>query len=290
MQKLTDQAIIVTGASRGIGAAAALALAQGGAKLCLSARSAASCSGVMETITNAGGDAFAASCDMADYAAVQKLISETLDRYGRVDAIINNAGIVDPIGAIATSDPEEWARNISVNLVGVYHGTRAVLPHFLEQKKGVIVNISSGAAHNPMEGWAAYCSGKAAVYMLTRATALEAGEQGVRVFGFAPGVVDTDMQGLIRASGINEVSKLPRASLAPASDPAKVIAWLCSDEATDLAGQELSIRDEALRRRAGLSLSRPARRESHAASVSLSEGPGTNSRLFCPWPHFLSDC
>ena len=253
MQSLKDQAIIVTGASRGIGAAAALALADSGAKLCLSARSAASCSGVMEEIKNRSGEAFAASCDVADYAAVERLVAETLDRYGRLDAIINNAGIVDPIGAIATSDPEDWARNISVNLLGVYHGTRAVLPRFLEQKQGVIVNISSGAAHNPMEGWSAYCSGKAGVFMLTRATALEAADKGVRVYGFAPGVVDTDMQGLIRASGINEVSKLPRSSLAPAADPATVIAWLCSEAASDLAGQELTIQDEELRRRAGLS-------------------------------------
>ena len=88
--------------------------------------------------------------------------------------------------------------------------------------------------------------------MMTRATALEAGEQGVRVYGFAPGVVDTDMQGTIRASGINVVSEIPRENLAPADQPAKAIAWLCSDAASDLAGQELSIRDESLRKRVGL--------------------------------------
>jgi NAD(P)-dependent dehydrogenase (short-subunit alcohol dehydrogenase family) len=252
MGQLTDQVIIVTGASRGIGAAAAIELAAGGAKLCLSARAASSCSGVLEKIKNAGGEAFAASCDVSDYGAVEKMIAETIDRYGRIDALINNAGIVDPIGAIATSNPVDWAQNISVNLVGVYHGTRAVLPHFLEQGSGVIVNISSGAAHGPMEGWSAYCSGKAGVYMMTRATALEAGEKGVRVYGFAPGVVDTDMQGTIRASGINAVSEIPRENLAPAEQPAKAIAWLCSDDARDLAGQELSIRDETLRKRVGL--------------------------------------
>ncbi|MBO0334186.1 SDR family oxidoreductase [Sneathiella sp. CAU 1612] len=254
MSQLSDQVIIVTGASRGIGAAAALELARNGAKLCLSARSASSCSGILEQIKNAGGEAFAASCDVSDYAAVEKMIAETLDRYGRIDALINNAGIVDPIGEIATSEPEAWARNISINLVGVYNGTRAVLPHFLNQNAGVIINISSGAAHGPMEGWSAYCSGKAGVYMMTRATALETGEKGVRVYGFAPGVVDTDMQGTIRASGINVVSKIPREDLAPAEDPAKAIAWLCSEDASDLAGQELSIRDETLRKRIGLSV------------------------------------
>lgn len=254
MNQLTDQVIIVTGASRGIGAAAAIALAESGAKLCLSSRSAAGCSGVLEEIKNAGGDAFAASCDVSDFAAVEKMVDETLDRYGRIDALINNAGIIDPIGAIATSNPADWAKNISVNLVGVYHGTRAVLPHFLDQKSGVIINISSGAAHGPMEGWSAYCSGKAGVYMMTRATALEAGEKGVRVYGFAPGVVDTEMQVAIRASGINAVSQIPRENLASAADPAKAIAWLCTEEARDLAGQELTIRDEALRKRIGLAV------------------------------------
>ncbi|WP_373085140.1 SDR family NAD(P)-dependent oxidoreductase [Sneathiella sp.] len=254
MASLSSQVIIVTGASRGIGAAAAVALAAEGAKLCVSARSAASCSGTLEQIKNAGGDAFAASCDVSDYAAVEKLVAETMDRYGRLNALINNAGIVDPISRLDTSDPEDWARNITVNLVGVYHGTRAVLPHFQSQKSGVIINISSGAAHNPMEGWSAYCAGKAGVYMLTRATALEAGDAGVRVYGFAPGVVDTEMQVLIRASGINPVSQIPRDNLAAAEDPAKAIAWLCSDAAADLAGQELSIRDEDLRKRIGLPL------------------------------------
>jgi len=252
MSHLSNQVIIVTGASRGIGAAAAIALAENGAKLCLSSRSAASCSGVLEEIKNAGGEAFAASCDVSDYDAVEKMVAETLDRYGRIDALINNAGVVDPIGALATSDPVEWARNISVNLVGVYHGTRAVLPHFLNQSSGVIINISSGAAHGPMEGWSAYCSGKAGVYMMTRATALEAGEKGIRVYGFAPGVVDTEMQVRIRASGINAVSQIPRENLAGAEEPAKAIAWLCSDAAADLSGQELTIRDEALRKRVGL--------------------------------------
>ena len=136
----------------------------------------------------------------------------------------------------------------------IYNWDFTVLPHFLTQKTGVIVNISSGAAHNPMEGWSAYCSGKAGVYMLTRATALEAGGRGVRVYGFAPGVVDTDMQVTIRASGINEVSRIPRENLASPEDPAKAIAWLCSDAAADLAGQELTIRDESLRKRVGLSV------------------------------------
>lgn len=254
MSSLSNQVILVTGASRGIGAATAIELAKQGAKLCLSSRSAAACSDTLEKVRNTGGDAFAASCDMSDYSAVERLFSDTMERYGRVDALINNAGIVDPIGPLATSEPTEWAKNISINLLGVYHGTRAVLPHFLQQKSGTIINISSGAAHGPMEGWSAYCSGKAAVHMVTQATALETGDDGVRVFGFAPGVVDTEMQVTIRASGINAVSQIPRENLSSAEEPAIAIAWLCSEAANDLAGQELTIRDENLRKRIGLPL------------------------------------
>ncbi len=254
MGSLTGKVIIVTGASRGIGATAAIELAAQGAKLSLSSRNAVDCSAVLEEIGNKGGEAFAASCDVSSYEAVEKLVTETIERFGQVDAIINNAGIVDPIAMIEDSDPVAWARNISVNLVGVYNGIRATLAHFYKQGSGTVINISSGAAHNPLEGWSAYCSGKAGVYMMTRATAHEAGERGVRVFGFAPGVVDTDMQGTIRASGINRVSQLPRGDLSPSSEPAKALAWLCSHEADDLAGQELSIRDEELRKRVGLPL------------------------------------
>ncbi|MCG8494270.1 MAG: SDR family oxidoreductase [Sneathiellales bacterium] len=252
MSTLEGKVVVVTGASRGIGAAAAIECARQGAKLVLSSRNAAACSEVLEEIGNAGGEAIAISCDVSDYKAVESLISDSLDRFGKIDALVNNAGIIDPIGRIEDTDPESWARNISVNLVGVYNGTRAILGHFNTQNAGTIINISSGAAHNPLEGWSAYCAGKAGVFMMTRATALETQENGVRVFGFAPGVVDTDMQGSIRASGINRVSELPRSSLSSAEEPGLAIAWLCSSASDDLAGQELSIRDEELRKRVGL--------------------------------------
>src|SRR5690606_15700892 len=119
-------------------------------------------------------------------------------------------------------------------------------------RRGTIVNLSSGAAHRPMEGWSAYCAGKAGLAMVTQSLALEYGARGIRAFGFAPGVVDTDMQGEIRASGINPVSKLPRENLARGDDPARAIAYLCSAAAADLAGGELDMRDASCRARAGL--------------------------------------
>jgi NAD(P)-dependent dehydrogenase (short-subunit alcohol dehydrogenase family) len=189
---------------------------------------------------------------VSDYAAVAALVGNVLARFGRLDALINNAGVIEPIDTIATADPGAWARSIQINLIGAFNCIRACLEPMRKAGVGTIVNISSGAAHRPLEGWSAYCSGKAALAMLTRAVALEHAAEGIRVFGFAPGTIDTDMQVTIRASGVNQISRIPRGDLAPVSHPAQAIVYLCGSGADDLAGQELSLRDEDLRCRVGL--------------------------------------
>jgi len=252
MDNLTGNVVIVTGASRGIGAAAATALGKAGATLVLAARSAAQVEAVAQGVVRAGGKAAAMACDVADWNAVQRLVADTRQRFGKIDALINNAGVLEPIARIADSDPADWARNVQINLVGAYHAVRAVLPPMLAGGGGTIVNVSSGAAHNPLEGWSAYCSAKAGLAMLTRAIAHEHAAQGIRVFGFQPGTTDTDMQVLIRASGVNPVSRIPRANLTPVAHPAVAIVYLLTAAADDLAGQEFSLRDEAFRSRLNL--------------------------------------
>ena len=179
-------------------------------------------------------------------------MAETRERFGSLDALVNNAGVIQPIGRIAETGAAEWAGSIAVNLTGAYNAIRAVLPGMLAAGGGTIVNVSSGAAHRPLEGWSAYCAGKAGLAMLTRSLHLEYGQEGIRTIGFSPGTVDTEMQVAIRASGINPVSQIPRGNLQPADRPARAIVYLCSDAAADLAGSEASIGDEAFRRRAGL--------------------------------------
>ncbi|HUB16221.1 MAG TPA: SDR family NAD(P)-dependent oxidoreductase [Acetobacteraceae bacterium] len=247
MTELAGKVIIVTGASRGIGAAAAAALAKAGAHLMLTARSSAQLDGIAQSIEHDGGTAATSACDVSDWAAVQRLISDTQRRFGRIDALINNAGVIEPIAVTADSDPAAWARNIQINLVGAYHAIRAVLPPMIATGGGTIVNVSSGAAHNPQEGWSAYCTAKAGLAMLTRAVAHEHAAQGIRIFGFQPGTTDTDMQVLIRASGVNPISKIPRENLTPVAHPAAAIVYLCGGAADDLAGKEFSLRDEAFR-------------------------------------------
>jgi NAD(P)-dependent dehydrogenase (short-subunit alcohol dehydrogenase family) len=239
---LTGKTALVTGGNRGIGLATVRALALAGANVHFTARSAANIAAAQREL----GDIPATGhhVNMTDRLAMTTLFETPFD------ILINNAGIIGPIGRILDVSIEDWARNIDTNLTAAFHASQLALAH-MTRTGGTIVNLSSGAAHRPQEGWSAYCAGKAGLAMLTRSVHMEYGPQ-VRVFGFAPGVVDTDMQGTIRASGINPVSQLPRGSLAPAHEPAQIIAWLCTPAAAPLAGQELDARNPELRAAAGL--------------------------------------
>jgi NAD(P)-dependent dehydrogenase (short-subunit alcohol dehydrogenase family) len=250
MPALDGKVAIVTGASRGIGEAAALALGAAGASVVLAARSAQQLDANVRKIVAAGGKAFALECDVSDYDACQRLVHETTERVGPPDILVNNAGVIEPIGTVAAAQPQEWARSIEINLIGAYYAIRTVLPGMLERGHGDIINVSSGAAHRPLEGWSAYCSGKAGLAMLTRAIDLEHSAAGIRVFGFQPGTTDTDMQVTIRASGINVISQIPREKLTPVALPAKAIVFLCTKQADDYKGKDFSLNDADFRRRA----------------------------------------
>ena len=251
MPSLDGKVALVTGASRGIGLSAAVALAEAGATVVGLARSNPVSDELAGRLAAIGRPHWLHSVDVSDWAAVEGVVRTAGERFGGIDVVINNAGVVAPIGRLGDTDPAQWHRNIAINLGGAYNVVRAALPALLA-RRGTVVNISSGAAHRPVEGWSAYCSGKAGLAMLTGMLSLEYGAEGLRVFGLQPGVVDTEMQVQIRASGINEVSRLKREDLARPEDPARTIVYLCSQDADDLAGQELTIRDPALRQRVGL--------------------------------------
>jgi NAD(P)-dependent dehydrogenase (short-subunit alcohol dehydrogenase family) len=242
--KLTGKTALVTGGNRGIGLATVRALAEAGAEVHFTARSAANIAAAQRDL----GDVTATGhlANMTDRVAMATLLEQPFD------ILVNNAAVIAPIGRILDISAEDWATSIDINLTSAFHATQRALAHMVAKGGGTIVNISSGAAHRPQEGWSAYCAGKAGLAMLTRSIHLEYAEQGIRIFGFAPGVVDTDMQVAIRASGINPVSKLPRESLAPAYEPARAILWLCTPAADALVGQELDVRAPDLRAAAGL--------------------------------------
>lgn len=252
MGQLSGKSVIVTGASRGIGAAAAEALAAEGAAVMLLARSAQAISELAARLRRDGAQAAAMTCNVAEYSQAAAAVAHAHEAFGRIDALINNAGVIEPIGPLATADPEAWGNAVDVNLKGVFHGIRAVLPGMRAQGSGVIVNLGSGAAHNPLEGWSQYCSAKAATHMLTRCVHLENRGRGVRVYSLSPGTVATDMQRVIRASGINPVSQMDITAHAPVEAPARALVWLCTEAAAEFAGSEVSLRDPDIRARVGL--------------------------------------
>ncbi len=252
MGLLSGKSVILTGASRGIGAAAAEAMAAEGAALLLLARSAEGITTLATRLRKAGVQAEAMTCDVSEFSQVQAAVGRAHEAFGRIDVLVNNAGVIEPIGPMAAADPRAWAHAADINFKGVFFGMRAVLPAMRAQGAGVIVNLGSGAAHNPLEGWSHYCAAKAATHMLTRCAHLENRGRGVRVVSLSPGTVATDMQRQIKASGINPVSQMDFAAHAPVEDPARALVWLCTDAAADLAGEEVSLRDPAIRARIGL--------------------------------------
>ncbi len=246
---LTAKTVLISGASRGIGAAAARAFAHAGANVALLARTRDALSDLAGEI---GAKAQAIPCDVSRYWEVEQAIAATRDAFGGLDVVVNNAGVIDPIGHLASIDPEAFSHTIDINLKGVMHGMRAALPGMIAQGSGTIINISSGAAHGPVEGWAAYCSGKAGALMLTRVADKEAREAGVRVLGLSPGTVATEMQREIKASGINPVSQLAWEDHVPPEWPAQTLLWMCTSDADAYLGGDVSLRDEDVRRKVGL--------------------------------------
>jgi NAD(P)-dependent dehydrogenase (short-subunit alcohol dehydrogenase family) len=246
---VAGKTVVITGASRGIGAKAARVFAAAGANVALIARS----SDAIEKLSaEIGAQAIALTCDVASYASVEDAIAKAKETFGSVDILINNAGVIEPISHLASADPDEWGAVIDINLKGVFNGMRAVLPMMIASGGGSILTISSGAAHGPVEAWSHYCASKAAVKMLTECVHKENGADGIRAIGLSPGTVATQMQVEIKASGINPVSQLDWDVHIPADWPARALLWLCGSDADQYCGQELSLRDEDLRKRVGL--------------------------------------
>ena len=240
LSSLRGKSVLVTGASRGIGAEAVRAFVAAGARVGMIARD----TGALQTLAQDTG-ALPIACDITDFAAVAQAVAQMQRQFGGLDVLVNNAGVIDPIAPLAQADPEEFGRLIDINLKGVFHGMRAAMPVLPDG--GTIITVGSGAAYNPLDGWGGYCSSKAGAWMLTRVAAKEAPH--LRIMSLSPGTVATDMQRNIRASGINPVSQLEWSAHIPPDWPARALAWMCTPDADDWLGQEVSLRDEVIRKR-----------------------------------------
>ena len=251
-EELKGKAAVLTGASRGIGEAAAYALAEEGVAVVLAARSEESLAKIAAQIRERGGQAETVCCDVSRYEDVAAAVERCTSTFGRIDILLNNAGVIDPIAHLTRSDPETWDRVIDINVKGVYYGMRAAGAVMEAAGQGVIINISSGAAVSALEGWSHYCASKAAVLSLTRCGHKELAGKGVRVVGLSPGTVATDMQREIRKSGVNPVSQLEWDAHIPPEWVGRTVAWLATAEGREFDGTDLSLRDETVRRRVGL--------------------------------------
>jgi len=243
MFDLTGKVAIVTGGSRGIGEAIAMALAEFGAKVVLSSRKIEGLNAVKDKIEAAGGEAMCIPAHMGKIESLQSIIDGTLDAYGQLDILVNNAATNPVFGMIMdTADEGAWDKIMDVNVKGVFFLTKAAAKVMLEKGKGSIINMSSEAAVKPTPFLGIYSVSKAALDMVTKSFALELGAQGIRVNGIAPGLVKTHFSQALWSNdmikGVAE-SKIPRGSMGQPEEIAALAVFLASDASNFITGQTI---------------------------------------------------
>lgn len=241
---LKGAVVAVTGAGRGIGAAIVKRLLEAGASVFALVQPGSAPEPEFDELAAGGGTRLHVfGADVRSTADVAAAAAKALKDFGHIDALINNAGVIQPIGLLGDVDPDAWANVLAVNAGGAMRCTKAFLPHLLA-RCGVIVNMSSGAGYRALEGWSAYCASKAAMVMVSRSTDLEYRDRGLRIFSLGVPPTDTVMQASIRDSGINDVSRIPQQNLTSPAVTAAVAVWLCSPAARNqIEKLEIDVRD-----------------------------------------------
>lgn len=240
LQYLKDKVAVVTGASRGIGKAAALALASQGAKVVVNyARSSDAAEAIVRQITEAGGEAIATGADVSQSEQVDNLIKTTLDKFGRIDVLVNNAGITKDT-LLLRMKLEQWQAVIDLNLTGVFLCTKAVSKTMLKQRSGRIINIASVAGQMGNPGQANYSAAKAGVIGFTKTVAKELANRGVTVNAVAPGFIETDMTEDLKSDDIIEF--IPLGRYGKPEEVAGTIRFLAADPAAAyITGQVFNV-------------------------------------------------
>jgi NAD(P)-dependent dehydrogenase (short-subunit alcohol dehydrogenase family) len=248
--KLDGRVAVVTGGSKGIGLAIAWALAAEGARVAIASRTQRDLDAAKVALEKDGHAVLVRATDVAKAAEVEALVAEVLGKWGRVDVLVNVAGVIGAIGKLETCDPAEWRQAFEVNVFGAMNACRAVLPVMRKQRSGKIVNFAGGGIGGPgvMPRWSAYTASKAAVVQLTESLARELLEDNVQVNAVAPGAVVTEMTAGVVAAGpekagqaLYEQTLKQRQSGGESPElAAKMVVWLASEASGALTGKMLS--------------------------------------------------
>jgi 3-oxoacyl-[acyl-carrier protein] reductase len=241
MFSLKDRIALVTGASQGIGRATALALAQAGAKVACAARNAEKLAGVVAEIAAAGGEAFAVPMDVADSGQIKAGFKQLLERFGRLDILVNNAAITRDALAVRMRS-EDWDAVLRTNLTGAHVCIQQALAVMIRQRSGRIINVASIVAEMGNAGQANYVAAKAGLVGLTKAIAIEIASRNITVNAVAPGFIATPMTDPLPDKVKEDLNvRIPLGHMGKDTDVAAAIVFLASDEAGYITGHVLDV-------------------------------------------------
>jgi len=246
--KLQDKVALITGGNSGIGRETAILFAKEGARVVIAARNEARGNATVETIAKAGGQAMFVNCDVRKAGDCRKAVESTIEAFGRLDILFNNAGTIYPGRTVVDTTEEEWDHTMDINVKGAYLMSKYAIPEMIKNGGGVIINTASVWGLVGGKGAAAYCASKGAMVLLTKAMALDHASQNIRVNCICPGSVDTPMlkQEMEELGGVEKLrpifeAKHPLGRICTPEEVAKAALYLASNDSAFVTGSSLAI-------------------------------------------------